>query len=111
MSLSTHFRAELEEEIEILENQKDAIRSEVTLLDTQLDRYDVIIENIDRDLVPLINEINVGINSVNGSVVLKVTITRHSSQVIMIGDFKTTMRKSWKLLTLIKTLITYRMTC
>jgi len=74
MSLSTHFRAELEEEIEILENQKDAIRSEVTLLDTQLDRYDVIIENIDRDLVPLINEINVGINSVKNAYDNRVSI-------------------------------------
>lgn len=67
MSLSTHFRSELEEEIEVLENQKDAIRSEVTLLDTQLDRYDVVIRNIDKDLIPLINEINVGINSVKSA--------------------------------------------
>lgn len=64
MTLSTYFSAELEEEIELLENQKDSIRSEVTLLDTQLDRYDVVISNIDRELVPLLNEINVGINSV-----------------------------------------------
>lgn len=62
--LSTHFIAEQQEELDYKIAEVQMIKDQLTLMDVRIDRYDTIISNIDKQIIPLINEINVAITSV-----------------------------------------------
>jgi len=62
--LSTHFIAEQQEELNYKIAEVQMIKDQLTLMDVRIDRYDTIIGNIDKQIIPLINEINVAIASV-----------------------------------------------
>ena len=62
--LSTHFISDLEEELGQRSNEFTMLSDQLSLLDVQIDRYDEIISNMDRSVLPLIDEINVAISSV-----------------------------------------------
>ena len=62
--ISTNFIADLETELSQKRAEKEMILDQIAILDVQIDRYDAIIENMDRSIIPLIDEINVAISSV-----------------------------------------------
>jgi hypothetical protein len=62
--LSTHFISEQQEELNYKIAEVQMIKDQLTLMDVRIDRYDTIIGNIDKQIIPLINEINVAITSV-----------------------------------------------
>lgn len=65
--ISTHFIPDLEEELEFRRQEKEQLLDQLALYDVRIDRYDAIIENMDRSILPLINEINVAISSVKSA--------------------------------------------
>jgi hypothetical protein len=62
--LSTTFISDLQEELNQRTSEFEMLSDQLALLDVQIDRYDEIIENMDRSVLPLIDEINVAISSV-----------------------------------------------
>lgn len=62
--LSTHFISDLEQELDQRNSELTMLSDQLSLLDVQIDRYDEIISNMDRSVLPLIEEINVAISSV-----------------------------------------------
>jgi hypothetical protein len=62
--LSTNFISDLQEELNQRTSEFEMLSDQLALLDVQIDRYDEIIENMDRSILPLIDEINVAISSV-----------------------------------------------
>lgn len=62
--ISTNFISEQKKELEYKTAEVEMIKSQLTLLDIKIDRYDTIIQNIDKKIIPLVDEINVAISSV-----------------------------------------------
>jgi len=58
--VSTHFIAECKEELEFKKQEKEQLLEQLALYDVRIDRYDAVIENMDRSLLPGIAEINAG---------------------------------------------------
>lgn len=67
MSISTTIVAELEQELAYKTAEKEQLRDQLSLYDVRIDNYDAIIENMDRSILPLIDEINVAISSVKSA--------------------------------------------
>jgi len=67
MPISTNFVADLQQELQRKEAEKEMLVDQLALLDVQIDNYDAIIENMDRSILPLIDEINVAISSVKSA--------------------------------------------
>ena len=62
--ISTIFVSEAREELDYRQQEKEQLLNQLALYDVKLDRYDAIIENMDRSILPLIDEINVEIDKV-----------------------------------------------
>lgn len=62
--ISTNFIAEQQEELDYKTAEVQMIKDQLTLMDVRIDRYDAIIGNIDKQIIPLIDEVNVAITSV-----------------------------------------------
>jgi hypothetical protein len=62
--ISTNFIAEQQEELDYKTAEVQMIKDQLTLMDVKIDRYDTIIGNIDKQIIPLVDEINVAITSV-----------------------------------------------
>ena len=62
--ISTNFIAEQQEELDYKIAEVQMLKDQLTLMDVRIDRYDTIIGNIDKQIIPLIAEINVAISSV-----------------------------------------------
>jgi hypothetical protein len=62
--ISDNFIAEVKEELEFRQKEKEQLLDQLALYDVRLDRYDAIIENMDKSLLPLIDEINVASQAV-----------------------------------------------
>jgi len=58
--ISTHFIAECKEELEFKKKEREQLMDQLALYDVRIDRYDAVIENMDRSLLPAISEINAG---------------------------------------------------
>jgi hypothetical protein len=58
------FISDLEEQIEHKKSEVEMLRDQLVLYDLKIDQYDNIITNIDKEIIPLVAEINVGIASV-----------------------------------------------
>lgn len=56
--ISTHFIAECKEELEFKKKEREQLLDQLALYDVRIDRYDAVIENMDRSLLPAISEIN-----------------------------------------------------
>lgn len=65
--ISTNFVSDLESELRLKLAEKEMLIDQLALLDVQIDNYDAIIENMDRSIIPLIDEINVAITSVKNA--------------------------------------------
>ena len=64
---SAKFISDAEEELELRKKEKAQLLDQLALYDVKLDRYDVIIENMDRSILPLIDEINAAISGVKSA--------------------------------------------
>jgi hypothetical protein len=62
--ISTIFIGDLEAELEQKTAEREMLVDQLALLDVQIDKYDTVIENMDKSVLPLLNEINVAISSV-----------------------------------------------
>ena len=62
--ISTNFIAEQQQELDYKITEVQMLKDQLTLMDVIIDRYDTIIGNIDKQIIPLIDEINVAISSV-----------------------------------------------
>lgn len=65
--ISTLFVSDCREELEFRRKEKEQLLDQLALYDVRIDRYDAIIENMDRSVLPLVNEINVAISSVKAA--------------------------------------------
>lgn len=64
---SAKFISDAEEELEFRKKEKAQLLDQLALYDVKLDQYDVIIENMDRSILPLIDEINAEISKVKSA--------------------------------------------
>ena len=62
--ISTNFISEQQEELNYKLAEVQMIKDQLTLMDVRIDRYDTIIGNIDKKIIPLTDEINDAISSV-----------------------------------------------
>ena len=62
--ISTNFIVEQQQELDYKIAEVQTLKDQLTLMDVRIDRYDTIIGNIDKKIIPLIAEINVAISSV-----------------------------------------------
>ena len=62
--ISTNFIVEQQQELDYKITEVQTLKDQLTLMDVRIDRYDTIIGNIDKQIIPLIAEINVAISSV-----------------------------------------------
>jgi len=62
--ISTNFVADLKEELEQRKAEAEMIKDQLKLYDVRIDQYDSIIENMDKSILPLVDQINVAISSV-----------------------------------------------
>ena len=62
--ISTTFISDLETELSQKQAERTMISDQLALADVQIDRYDTIIENMDKSILPFLNQINVAISSV-----------------------------------------------
>ena len=71
--ISTNFIAEQQEELDYKTAEVQMIKDQLTLMDVKIDRYDTIIGNIDKEIIPLVDEINVAITSVKTAYDARIT--------------------------------------
>ena len=62
--ISTNFISEQQEELDYKTAEVQMIKDQLTLMDVRIDRYDAIIGNIDKQIIPLVDEVNDAITSV-----------------------------------------------
>ena len=55
--ISTNFIAEQQQELDYKITEVQMLKDQLTLMDVRIDRYDTIIGNIDKQIIPLIDEI------------------------------------------------------
>jgi len=65
--ITSIFIAELKEELEYRKKEREQLMDQLALYDVRIDRYDAVIENMDKSLFPLIDEINVAIAAVKSA--------------------------------------------
>jgi hypothetical protein len=65
--ISTNFIAEQQEELDYKIAEVQMIKDQLTLMDVKIDRYDTIIGNIDKQIIPLVKEINDSITAVKSA--------------------------------------------
>ena len=63
-TLIEEFIDDLKDELKYKESEVEMIKDQLTLYDLKIDKYDAIINNIDKAIIPLVDEINVAITSV-----------------------------------------------
>jgi hypothetical protein len=63
-SITAKIIADQQKEIDRKLAEVEMIKDQLTIMDIKIDRFDVLIQNIDRDIIPLVEEINVAIGSV-----------------------------------------------
>jgi hypothetical protein len=51
----------------------EMLKDQLTIMDVKIDRFDVLIQNIDREIIPLVDEINVAIGSVKTAYDARIT--------------------------------------
>jgi hypothetical protein len=65
--ISTNFIAEQQEELNYKIAEVQMLKDQLTLMDVRIDRYDAIISNIDKQIIPLVAEINDAIAGVKSA--------------------------------------------
>jgi len=65
--ISTNFIADQQEELNYKIAEVQMLKDQLTLMDVRIDRYDTIISNIDKQIIPLVAEINDAIAGVKSA--------------------------------------------
>ena len=65
--ISTNFIADQQEELNYKIAEVQMLKDQLTLMDVRIDRYDTIISNIDKQIIPLVTEINDAIAGVKSA--------------------------------------------
>lgn len=63
-TLTETFIDDLTQQIKYKKTEVEMLKDQLLLLDLKIDGYDTIIQNIDKDIIPLVDEINVAIGAV-----------------------------------------------
>jgi len=71
--ISTVFIAELKEELEFKKKEREQLMDQLALYDVRIDRYDAVIENMDKSLFGMLSEINTANASVATAYEARVT--------------------------------------
>lgn len=72
-SITAKIIADQQKEIDRKLAEVEMIKDQLTIMDVKIDRFDVLIQNIDRDIIPLVEEINVAIGSVKTAYDARIT--------------------------------------
>ena len=71
--ISTNFIVEQQQELDYKIAEVQTLKDQLTLMDVRSDRYDTIIGNIDKKIIPLTDEINDAISSVKTAYDARIT--------------------------------------
>jgi hypothetical protein len=72
-SIAATIIADQQKEIDRKVAEVEMIKDQLTIIDLKIDRFDTLIQNIDRDIIPLVEEINVAIASVKTAYDARIT--------------------------------------
>ena len=72
-SITAKIIADQQKEIDRKLAEVEMIKDQLTIMDVKIDRFDVLIQNIDREIIPLAEEINVAIGSVKTAYDARIT--------------------------------------
>lgn len=72
-SITAKIIADQQKEIDRKLAEVEMIKDQLTIMDVKIDRFDVLIQNIDREIIPLVDEINVAIGSVKTAYDARIT--------------------------------------
>jgi hypothetical protein len=73
ISITATIIADHQKEIDRKVAEVEMIKDQLTIMDVKIDRFDVLIQNIDKEIIPLIDEINVAITSVKTAYDARIT--------------------------------------
>ena len=80
----------------------EMLKDQLTIMDVKIDRFDVLIQNIDKEIIPLVDEINVAITSVKTAYDARITAGCKSDL-----HWEETSRITYRLKDSTSTVITY----
>jgi hypothetical protein len=72
-SITAKIIADHQKEIDRKLAEIEMIKDQLTIMDVKIDRFDALIQNIDREIIPLVDEINVAIGSVKTAYDARIT--------------------------------------
>ena len=101
-TLKETFIDDLNQQIKYKTSEVEMLKDQLLLLDLKIDGYDVIINNIDKEIIPLIDEINVAITSVKTAYDARITAGCKSDL-----HWEETSRITYRLKDSTSTVITY----
>jgi hypothetical protein len=88
MSISRDIISELQTELASKEAQRESILDQLSLIDASIDNYDILIQNIDKDIPPLLDEINAAIDLVKTAYDNRISIGCSSDLSWQIDEIK-----------------------
>jgi len=72
-SITATIIADQQKELDRKVTEVETLRDQLTIMDVKIDRFDTLIQNIDKQILPLIDEINVAITSVKNAYDARIT--------------------------------------
>ena len=72
-SITANIIADHQTELDRKLAEVEMLKDQLTIMDVKIDRFDVLIQNIDREIIPLVEEINVAIGSVKTAYDARIT--------------------------------------
>ena len=72
-SITATIIADHQKELDRKLAEVEMLKDQLTIMDVKIDRFDALIQNIDKDIIPLIDEINVAITSVKTAYDARIT--------------------------------------
>ena len=72
-SITAKIIADHQKELDRKLAEVEMIKDQLTIMDIKIDRFDTLIQNIDKEVIPLIDEINVAITSVKNAYDARIT--------------------------------------
>jgi hypothetical protein len=73
ISITAKIIADHQKELDRKLAEVEMIKDQLTIMDVKIDRFDTLIQNIDKEIIPLIDEINVAIGSVKTAYDARIT--------------------------------------
>jgi hypothetical protein len=73
ISITAKIIADHQKELDRKLAEVEMIKDQLTIMDVKIDRFDVLIQNIDKEIIPLVDEINVAITAVKSAYDARIT--------------------------------------